>query len=270
MHDPTKEVYDRISFLLNEVEARLDEGYPDEALQIAVQARHLIERSQIDAIDLRVDTHYLMASCHFDLRDIGSALREYDKVRTLDDKDPEIDYWQARALFHSWRFEETQALLQRYQPVPTTRAPALYYFALVSEFMGKHGEADSLFARSEAENPTDYPKPIRLPSDDVQEMLEELVFNLPPDVRKALDRVKIKLTPLPTPSIHASPDFDPLDLGVYRTGEQSIEIFQRNLERVSNDLDDLREELRMTLLNKIGNYLGWDEQNITPHQRSVN
>lgn len=83
--DEGAEILDRVTVLLNEVEARLDEGHPDEALQIALQTERLLARHpDLEAVDLRVDTHYLLASCHFDLQDVPAALREYELVRKTD------------------------------------------------------------------------------------------------------------------------------------------------------------------------------------------
>src|SRR5262245_3428420 len=114
MDDSSKEIYDRVAFLLDEVDARLDEGHADEGLELARQAQKLRERHEDvkkKEVDLRIDTHYLLAASLFELGDVAAALREYETVRKLDARDKEIDYWQARALFHAWRFDESDQLL---------------------------------------------------------------------------------------------------------------------------------------------------------------
>jgi len=264
---------DRISSLLNEVEARLDEGFPEEALQIALQARLLLKRQEAGAFgDLRIDCHYLLASCHFELQDMAAALREYQTVRELDAKDPEIDYWQGRALFHAWQFEQARALLEGSTPAPKVRAAHLYYRALTHDFLGDRRLADDLFARAAEEDPGEYPLPLRMDTREIQGMLDEILRALPPDVQRALENVTIQLLPLPLPRVHASPDVDPLVLGLYRGNSllgrdpfagpedlERIEIFQRNVERICSHPDEAREEMRVTLLHEIGHHLGWDE-----------
>ena len=262
------DVGDRLSALLNEVEIRLEEGFADEALVLAQQAFRLLERHSNIPDDLSIDTNYLLASCYFEQRDILAALRQYERVRASDSKDPELDYWQARALFHVWRFDEANAMLTGFEPNNHTRAGSLYYRALTFDFMGASPRAESLFVRAEQEDPTEFPKPLRLAPEEVQEMLQELVQGLPKDVRRAIEHVRIELNQLPDPRIHASPQLDPLVLGLCkRRGEQcrgpsgiafehdGIEVFQRNMERVCTDRDEFFEELRVTILNEIGHHL---------------
>jgi predicted Zn-dependent protease with MMP-like domain len=278
MEEPGNEIYERVASLLDEVDARLDEGHADEGLELALQAQKLLERNpevKEKEVDLRIDTHYLLAASQFELGDVAAALREYETVRKLDPKDPEIDYWQARALFHAWRFDESEKMLARHKARPKTRAGLLYYQALLADFRGDRGEAEKLFARAAKENPDEFPEPVRLPEADVQSMLEDLLESLPRDVRRALEGVDLALLPLPDPKIHASPDVDPLVLGLYRgvnlleksqfaqpASIDRIEIFQRNVERVVDDKDELREEMKVTLLHEIGHHLGWDEDDL--------
>jgi len=278
MDDPSQDIYDRVAFLLDEVDARLDEGHADEGLELARQAQKLLERNEgvrDKEVDLRVDTHYLLAASHFELGDIAAALREYETVRKLDARDKEIDYWEARALFHAWRFEESERLLARHKPRANTRAGALYYQALLADFRGERERSEQLFAKAAKEDPDEYPEPVRMPEAEVHGMLEDVLDSLPRDVRRALDGVDLSLLPLPDPRVHASPDLDPLVLGVYRgvnlleksnlssgADVDRIEIFQRNVERVVIDKDELREELRVTLLHEIGHHLGWDEDDL--------
>jgi predicted Zn-dependent protease with MMP-like domain len=278
MNDPDHDIYDRVAFLLDEVDARLDEGHADEGLELALQAQKLLERNpevKEKEVDLRIDTHYLLAASQFELGDVAAALREYEIVRKLDAKDPEIDYWHARALFHAWRFDESAQMLGRHKAKPKTRAGLLYYQALLADFRGERGDAEKLFARAAKENPDEFPEPVRLPEGEVHAMLEDVLAALPRDVRGALEGVDLALLQLPDPKVHASPDVDPLVLGLYRGTnllEKShlhvpgdldrIEIFQRNVERVVDDKDELREELKVTLLHEIGHHLGWDEDDL--------
>jgi predicted Zn-dependent protease with MMP-like domain len=42
----------------------------------------------------------------------------------------------------------------------------------------------------------------------------------------------------------------------------SIALFQRNLERMARDQDELVEEIRVTLLHEVGHFLGLDEDGL--------
>jgi predicted Zn-dependent protease with MMP-like domain len=39
-------------------------------------------------------------------------------------------------------------------------------------------------------------------------------------------------------------------------------LFQRNIERAAADRDEVREEIRVTLLHEIGHHVGWDEHDL--------
>lgn len=264
MHHASQEMQGRISCLLSEVETRLDEGFPEEALAIAVETQKLMRRVELDHQELKVDLQYLLGSCYFDLRRWAKALIAYQEIRQFDERDTEVDYWEARAYFHSWRFQEAKRLFDRYQPSVQNRGAALYYHALTSDFLGDHRTADSLFVQSEVENPTDYPRPLRISHEDAKSIFYETLDSLPLEVRPSLRQVKIRMLPLPDFKLHASPDVDPLDPGLYRKAETArvthyIELFQRNLERISADQDEFREELRVTLTNTLGQFLGDDQ-----------
>lgn len=273
MQDSNHEVYDRICILLDEVEARLAEGFPEEGLQLALQAEVLLARHpDASSTDLEVDLQYTLASCQFELHDMGAALRHYEHVRRLDDSDADLDYWQARALFHGWQFKEARRLLETFQPGGSTRAGTFYYRALLEDFRGDHKAADELFLQAQREAPSDYPLPLRMESARAREALDEILQGLPGDVQRSLRNVNIELRLLPDPITHASPEVDPLVTSLYRTLEPApsggrmsasnpgiIEVFQRNVELHATDRDELREEIRLTVLHQIGHYLGWDQ-----------
>ena len=171
--------------------------------------------------------------------------------------------------------------LEASNAAPKVRAAHLYYRALTHDFLGNRQQADDLFVRAAAEDPHEFSVPLRMSTDELQDMLNEILAALPPDVRQSLENVSIQLLPLPEPVVHASPDVDPLVLGLYRgnsllgrdsftspTDLERIEIYQRNVERISSHPDELREEMRVTLLHEIGHHLGWDEGDLA--ERGLN
>jgi predicted Zn-dependent protease with MMP-like domain len=42
----------------------------------------------------------------------------------------------------------------------------------------------------------------------------------------------------------------------------TIHLFQRNIERVARDRDDLVEQIRITLYHELGHYLGFEEEDM--------
>jgi predicted Zn-dependent protease with MMP-like domain len=76
--------------------------------------------------------------------------------------------------------------------------------------------------------------------------------------------------------LSADPPHSPSILGIFRGAPlaqkgsmdpwshfpSSIGLFQRNLERMARDEEDLREEIRVTLLHEVGHFLGLDEDDL--------
>ena len=279
MDDSSNEIYDRVASLLDEVDARLDEGHADEGLELALQAQKLLERNpevKEKEVDLRIDTHYLLAASQFELGDIAAALREYEVVRKLDASDRRSTTGTRAPSSTRGASTSPEAMLALHKPKANTRAASSTTRRCSPTSAATAAKRRSSSRSAAKENPDEYPEPVRMPEAEVHSMLEDVLEALPRDVRRALDGVDLTLVPLPDPKIHASPDVDPLVLGVYRGVnllEKSnlaaaaeidrIEIFQRNVERVVNDKDELREELSVTLLHEIGHHLGWDEDDLT-------
>ena len=105
-------------------------------------------------------------------------------------------------------------------------------------------------------------------------MLQSIVAGFPEDVRAVMSNLRIDLLEVPDPAIDAEPDTDPFVLGLYHgvpiseqefspmNPPETVRIFKRNIERLAGDGEDLREQLRITLLHEVGHHLGWDEDDL--------
>ncbi|HVX97568.1 MAG TPA: metallopeptidase family protein [Polyangia bacterium] len=106
----------------------------------------------------------------------------------------------------------------------------------------------------------------------VSQVAERALGELPDRARALLRDVPIIVAELPAEA-DVETGLDPRALGLFtgtaypdmphvggQPGLTQIVLFRRNIERVADDEDDLREELRITLLHETGHFFGLDEE----------
>ena len=263
---------DDIEQLLERADRVLEEGSEGEIEALLGQLRGALNKASESTL---VELYYALAGGLVVLGDHRGALEQYGVLRGLPGDDPELDYWEAVSLFHVWRFDESREKLRRVRPTEETEAGVSYYDGLLWEFAGEFDRAERSFVRAAELDPTCYHRPHRLPVARVEALLDELVQRMPSAVRAALGNVQISVASLPEKAVHDQADVDPLVLGLY-TGvsllerdsfggselPERVEVFQRNVERVSRDDVQLRHELEITLKHEVGHHLGWDEDDL--------
>jgi predicted Zn-dependent protease with MMP-like domain/Flp pilus assembly protein TadD len=111
----------------------------------------------------------------------------------------------------------------------------------------------------------------RLDDETVSAVAESALAELPDRARALLRDVPIVVAELPAEDDVAG-GLDPRALGLFsgtaypdmphvggQPGLTQIVLFRRNIERIAEDEDELREELRATLLHETGHFFGLDE-----------
>jgi predicted Zn-dependent protease with MMP-like domain len=111
----------------------------------------------------------------------------------------------------------------------------------------------------------------RLEESEVLAIVEQALGELPEKARRLLVDVPIILADLPAES-DVEAGLDPRMLGLFngtpypetsnvggQPGLTQIVLFRRNLERAAASEEDLREEIRTTLLHETGHFFGMDE-----------
>lgn len=109
---------------------------------------------------------------------------------------------------------------------------------------------------------------------EMEAAAEAALAELPERARTLIQNVPIVLTDLPSREDVAG-GLDPRLLGLFEgsslpdssslgAGPQltRILLFRKNLERVAGDVDDLREEIRTTLLHETGHFFGMSEEDL--------
>ena len=117
-------------------------------------------------------------------------------------------------------------------------------------------------------------EPDRLSEAEVGTVAEQALAELPERARALLRDVPVVVADLPAEA-DVDAGLDPRALGLFsgtsypdmpnvggQPGLTQIVLFRRNLERVAASPEDLREEIRTTLLHEAGHFFGMDEQDL--------
>jgi predicted Zn-dependent protease with MMP-like domain/Flp pilus assembly protein TadD len=115
------------------------------------------------------------------------------------------------------------------------------------------------------------PGPVTMSEDELERIATETLHELPTDVRTKLESVPILIDDLPSEDL-VGDGLDPRLLGVFNgppmpdvgnsPAVTNIMLFKKNLERIANDLDELAEEVRITVLHETAHYFGLDEDDL--------
>jgi len=115
------------------------------------------------------------------------------------------------------------------------------------------------------------PGPVAMSEDEIERIASETLHELPEDVRTKLEAVPILIDEVPSEDL-VNDGLDPRSLGVFNGSPMpehgstptitNIMLFKKNLERVSVDLDQLAEEVRITVLHETAHYFGLEEDDL--------
>ncbi|MFT5734072.1 MAG: putative Zn-dependent protease with MMP-like domain [Planctomycetota bacterium] len=142
------------------------------------------------------------------------------------------------------------------------------------------GDADASHALMELAREFDpeRPAPLRMSAEAFAVVVEGALADLPETFAKAVETARIVSEPMPFEALGEQTSLGPIPpdvLGLFvgptihelaegASGElpPTIYLFQRNLERMSIDAEDLAVEIRVTLFHEIGHLLGLDEDEV--------
>ncbi len=131
------------------------------------------------------------------------------------------------------------------------------------DLRGRIDEADQEFRQAAALAPEEFPLPPRLGRKEFDKIVEDSLDSIPERFDRYLGQVAILVRDYPH-EIGAEPDLLGLYVGVPRT-ERAHEIedhldqffiFKRNLEIDFPNLNELREEIRKTVVHEIAHHFG--------------
>jgi predicted Zn-dependent protease with MMP-like domain len=114
--------------------------------------------------------------------------------------------------------------------------------------------------------------PVAISDDELERIASEALHELPAVAREKLEHVPILIDDVPSTELVAE-GFDPRTLGVIEgptladvgevaTTATHIRLFKKNLERIAHDLDELAEEVRITVLHETAHYFGLEDDDL--------
>ena len=219
----------------------------------------------------------------------GVALLELDRAEdatvelrvaaAIDTEDAEVSGTLARALFRCSQFEESQRLAETILKSDANLPDAHFVLALNLERQARLDEAEQHFRDAARLDPERFPLPTRLSREAFGTHLSRAMDRLPVKYRRHLEQVAVTVDDLPSDGIIADQEDTPLDpeqllglfVGVSLDRQSSLSpgdlpprilLFQRNLERMALDHEELEEEIAITLYHELGHYLGLSEDEL--------
>jgi predicted Zn-dependent protease with MMP-like domain len=262
--------------LLDEALDALDDGDPERALELAAEGARLAGRAEDEELQARLAI--AEGQARLALGDSRAALECITRGARSFPDDLDVQVEEATALHELSRFEEAAAILAGVLEADPGDAGAHWLLGLSLERLGRTPAAERHLARAREIAPDDFPAPVALSPEAFEAVVEEALAELPEPVRRWLSNVAVTVEDLPDAEelLSSEPPHSPSILGIFRgspLGDKasmdpwshfpsSIALFQRNLERMARDEEELRDEIRITLLHEVGHFLGLDEDRL--------
>jgi Flp pilus assembly protein TadD/predicted Zn-dependent protease with MMP-like domain len=246
-------------------------GRDDLELALAYVHRAL-PRAQKGKDKLLLKELHLLASMALD--DLGrpqAALLESARAVELDPKDREARRERGVALFELARFDQARAELAALA-AEEPDAWAEQYLGLIAERASDEAGAQQHFARAQALDPEAF-KPVPAPKpEQFALMVREESVHLPPEVLRGLSQTEVQVQDLPEVAdlVATDPPLSPGILGLFRPPpdgsptdkKPAIILYRRNLARAARSEEELRREVRDTLLHEVGHLNGEDDEQL--------
>jgi len=261
---------------LNRAELLVEDlGEYEQAVQLCDEL--LAGHPELPRLDRSIEgeVHYLKAKAVFYLDDLEGALFLTRRAIKTAGEIPIYRAFDGQILFELGRFSDARRSLETAVALDPEAGHALYHLALVLERLGEDDEAARTFEKANALDPDHYPLPAAVEDDFFQRAIEAAVDNLPRSIREYVADVPVLVEDFPSADLLVAESVSPQILGLYigipRTEaeitDQSPDVtrvilFKRNLEKICRDLDDLVDQIQITVRHEIGHHLGLSEEDM--------
>lgn len=217
------------------------------------------------------ELHLLQAMALDDLGRPADALAAATKAIEYEPKDREARREKGVALFELCRFDQAKTELTRLaNEVPD--AWAEHYLGLIAERAHDDVAAAAHFARAHKLDPDAFKATAQAPRSVFQKIVQDELDKLPPAIKAGLARANFEVSDLPEVSdlVATDPPLSPGILGLFRPPPDSaptdarptILLYRRNLSRAAHNDDELRREVRDTLMHEVGHLNGEDDEQL--------
>lgn len=217
----------------------------------------------------------LLGACARDQEQLEEALELFDRAAQADSEWPVPKLWAADLLANELnRIAEARRRLETAVERHPEQADAWYDLGSVCELQEderrkREAWLEALRLDSGAAEPDD-----AMSEAEVAAVAEDALQELPEQAHRLLADVPILIADLPAREDVAE-GFDPRTLGLFvgiphpelssvggAPALTQILLFRRNLDRIADDEEELREQIRITLLHETGHFFGMDEDDL--------
>lgn len=256
-----------IEELLDKAEAALDAGEAEAALELCNEV--------LSKTPSHPGAQFVKGDALRVLGDLVEASEAYRSAALL--RPDHAASWASLAYtsFELLDFDEARRSVGRSVREDPRNPEAWWVRSLLQEWRGDFAGAQRSLAHAQWLDPVGFPMPPTLTDTAVKLMVEQAIDKLHPDFQSLLANVGIILDEIPSLEVllQYHPPASPLEVLGYFSGRSVLEkstdepwgqipasmvLFRRNLSRISNDHDDLIDQLRLTLFQEVGHVLGLD------------
>lgn len=268
IHDPSSG--SRANDWLAKAWLALEDGNAEGALRAARKAR------TADPSD--AEARYAIGAALLDLGAAERALPELAAAAKALPNDPDVAGDLGVALFQCARFAEAERSLESACSLGSDVGYVWFARAVCLERRGDKAKARTALERAHALAADEFPAPVRIAPRELERMAAAVLDELPPELGERLAGVPIRIDEFPSDELLAESvgELDPTILGAFlgvpypeqvsvgggSVLPETIVLYRRNIELSCADEDEVREQVRITLLHEIGHWLGLDEDDL--------
>ena len=241
---------------------------PEAALETLAEAMEFIdeEADLIEAIFIRVEALIMTDN----LEGAREALAELASS-VIEDPEQAIDLAELSLVAEDP--EAAKRWIAVAQKSPEHEADALHLLGRVHEAANERPELIAAWQKVRELDAKLPPSEITISDDEVEKIVLGALDELPENVRTILEKVPVVIDAVPSVEMVADGE-DPRMLGRFAgtpmsAGDEGsvptvtvIHLFKTNLERSATDLDQLADEIRITILHETAHYFGLDEEEL--------
>jgi predicted Zn-dependent protease with MMP-like domain len=267
---------DRVQRLVEEASGHLEAGAWEDAVGAARRGARLA-REAGDG-EAEAEFAYVEGAALAQLGEPCAALPRLEAALALRPDDLDAALERGLALFELCRFDDAHRALLAVVRREPDEPWAIHTLGLLAERRGDAAEAERRFARARRLAPEELPEPVAMTAEAFDAAVEAALAELPEGVRRWLANVAIAVEDVPADDdlLAADPPHSPSILGIFRGAPlgakesmdpwshfpSSIVLYHKNLQRHAHDLDELVDQVRITLLHEVGHFLGLDEEEL--------
>jgi predicted Zn-dependent protease with MMP-like domain len=233
--------------------------------------------ARADEEDELLDAIVLKASIELDLDRIADARKTLAVLPGPKVTDPSAEV--ACEIGHLFlatdQIDVARGWFERAAEINPEDADVHHGLGLAAELEGDDAAKRSAWLRTlELDAAADDRAPARMSEAQVAEIAEAALAELPPRARQLLSHIPILISDRPAVS-DVETGLDPRLMGLFSGSAlpdvssvgggphlTQIILFRRNLERAAPDDDELRDEIRTTLLHETGHFFGMSEEDL--------